>query len=80
MLKSEYGQTSEFNEIDTTSPDILIDILNVSFNLTDRPKATGKTWRRSLCLSLKAVHKIISSHHETILAIEKVLPEKVSSV
>ena len=29
MLKSEYGQTSEFNEIDTTSPDILIDILNV---------------------------------------------------
>lgn len=49
MLKSEYGQTSEFNEIDTTSPDILIDILNVSLYLTDRPKATGKTLRRLLC-------------------------------
>lgn len=29
MLKSEYGQTSEFDAIDTTSPDILNDILNV---------------------------------------------------
>jgi len=32
MLKSEYGQTSEIGEVDITSPDTLMDLLNVKFS------------------------------------------------